>query len=48
MVTHDPKAASYADRVVFLKDGEIVNQISSQNGSVPIEQIMSIMAELET
>ncbi len=48
MVTHDPKAASYADRVVFLKDGEIVNEIISQNGSVPIDHIMTIMAELET
>lgn len=47
MVTHDPKAASYADRVVFLKDGEIVNEIVSQNGSVPVDQIMAIMAELE-
>ncbi len=48
MVTHDPKAASYADRVVFLKDGEIVNEIASQNGSVPIDQIMTIMAALES
>jgi len=24
MVTHDPRAASYADRVVFLQDGQIV------------------------
>jgi len=47
MVTHDPKAASYADRVIFLKDGEIVTEIISQNGSVPIDQIMAIMAELE-
>ncbi|MCX8061381.1 MAG: ABC transporter ATP-binding protein [Anaerolineales bacterium] len=47
MVTHDPKAASYADRVVFLKDGEIVNEIISQNGSVSIDQIMSLMATLE-
>jgi len=28
MVTHDPKAASYAHRVVFLKDGRIVDEIS--------------------
>src|SRR5699024_2384842 len=27
MVTHDPHAASYADRVVLLKDGAIVGQI---------------------
>jgi ABC-type lipoprotein export system ATPase subunit len=25
MVTHDPVAASYADRVVFLADGRIVD-----------------------
>jgi putative ABC transport system ATP-binding protein len=27
MVTHDPNAASYADRVVFLKDGRVVDQL---------------------
>ena len=27
MVTHDPRAASYADRVVFLADGRIVSDI---------------------
>jgi putative ABC transport system ATP-binding protein len=27
MVTHDPKAASYADRIVFLKDGRIVDSL---------------------
>jgi putative ABC transport system ATP-binding protein len=28
MVTHDPIAASYADRVVFLADGRLVGSIS--------------------
>ncbi|MGF1429897.1 ABC transporter ATP-binding protein [Kitasatospora sp. LaBMicrA B282] len=28
MVTHDPVAASYADRVVFLADGRIVDELS--------------------
>jgi putative ABC transport system ATP-binding protein len=28
MVTHDPVAAAYADRVVFLADGQIVDEIS--------------------
>jgi putative ABC transport system ATP-binding protein len=28
MVTHDPGAASYADRVVFLADGRIVDEMS--------------------
>lgn len=29
MVTHDPVAASYADRVVFLGDGRIVDEMSA-------------------
>ncbi|MCL4164826.1 UNVERIFIED_CONTAM: hypothetical protein GTU68_064477 [Idotea baltica] len=28
MVTHDPVAASYSDRVVFLADGQIVDELS--------------------
>jgi len=28
MVTHDPSAASYADRVIFLADGRIVDEIT--------------------
>jgi putative ABC transport system ATP-binding protein len=28
MVTHDPNAASYADRVVFLADGQIVTELA--------------------
>jgi putative ABC transport system ATP-binding protein len=26
MVTHDPRIAAYADRIVFLKDGEVVDE----------------------
>jgi len=29
MVTHDPKAASYADRIVLLADGRIVDEMAS-------------------
>ena len=29
MVSHDPEAASYADRVVFLADGRIVHETIS-------------------
>jgi len=29
MVTHDPNAASYADRVLFLADGKIVDELRS-------------------
>jgi putative ABC transport system ATP-binding protein len=28
MVTHDPNAASYADRVIFLADGKIVDEMT--------------------
>jgi putative ABC transport system ATP-binding protein len=28
MVTHDPRAAAYADRVVFLRDGRIVQELT--------------------
>ena len=28
MVTHDPVAASYSDRVVLLKDGEVYSQLN--------------------
>ena len=27
MVTHDPVSASYSDRVLFLSDGEIVDEM---------------------
>ncbi len=42
MVTHDPVAASYADRVVFLKDGKIVNEI---HDPLP-EAVRAAMTEL--
>jgi putative ABC transport system ATP-binding protein len=29
MVTHDPVAAAYADRVVFLADGKIVDHMEA-------------------
>ena len=43
MVTHDPYAASYADRVVFLRDGAIVRQLQGGDRTA----IMGVMAELE-
>ncbi len=32
MVTHDPRIAAYADRIVFLKDGKIVNETRLAKG----------------
>lgn len=50
MVTHDPRAASYANRVVFLKDGQVVQSldISHRNGhSGDMLAIMEVMRQLE-
>ncbi|MDV2427181.1 MULTISPECIES: ABC transporter ATP-binding protein [Corynebacterium] len=43
IVTHDAKAASYADRVVFLADGELVNELHNPT----MEAIHQVMAEIE-
>ncbi len=31
MVTHDPQMASYCERIVLLKDGEILDQLDKTN-----------------
>jgi putative ABC transport system ATP-binding protein len=47
MVTHDPRAASYADRVVFLRDGHVVRELLSREDGLSPEEILGVMAELE-
>jgi putative ABC transport system ATP-binding protein len=42
MVTHDPTAASYADRVIFLADGRIVDEMHSPTA----EQVLDYMKHL--
>ncbi len=32
MVTHDPRAASFADRVIFIKDGRMVKELQNAAG----------------
>jgi len=34
MVTHDPRIAAYADRIIFLKDGKVVDEtlLEKKNG----------------
>lgn len=39
MVTHDPNAASYADRVVFLVDGKIVDEIVDPDADVIFDRL---------
>lgn len=38
MVTHDPKTASYADVILFMKDGNILDSISFEAGLMPSEK----------
>jgi putative ABC transport system ATP-binding protein len=42
MVTHDPGAAAYADRVVFLVDGRIVEELHSPTR----QRVLDVMARL--
>jgi len=39
MVTHDPVAASYADRVVFLADGQIVDELRSPTADSVLDRM---------
>jgi putative ABC transport system ATP-binding protein len=39
MVTHDPVAASYADRVVFLADGRIVDELADPSTDAVIDRM---------
>jgi putative ABC transport system ATP-binding protein len=42
MVTHDPNAASYADRVVFLADGAIVDELLEATTDTIIDKMKSL------
>ena len=39
MVTHDPAAASYADRVVFLHDGAVVSEMYEPTPDGVLDQL---------
>jgi putative ABC transport system ATP-binding protein len=39
MVTHDPKAAGYADRVLFLADGRIVDEMADPTAERVLERL---------
>ena len=44
MVTHDPNAASYADRVVFLADGAIVDELHEATADTILDKMKSLGA----
>jgi putative ABC transport system ATP-binding protein len=39
MVTHDPVAASYADRVIFLTDGRIIDELRDPSAELVLDRI---------
>lgn len=43
IVTHDPRAASYADRVIFLTDGHIVHELTDPT----TEAILTTMGTID-
>jgi putative ABC transport system ATP-binding protein len=43
MVTHDGRAAAFADRVLFLRDGEIVED----HGHLEADAVYDVVKELE-
>jgi len=42
MVTHDPTAAAYADRAVFLADGRIVDEIQQPTANAVLDRIKQL------
>ena len=42
MVTHDPYAAAYADRVVFLADGELVDELTEPTAGAVLERMKNL------
>ncbi|AGK54115.1 ABC transporter ATP-binding protein [Bacillus sp. 1NLA3E] len=47
LVTHDPMAASYCSRVIFIKDGELYNEIyNGDNRQVFYQKIINVLSLL--
>ncbi len=44
MVTHDPSAASFADRVVFLSDGRVVDEMRDPTSERVLDRLKSLEA----
>ena len=42
MVTHDPRGAAHADRVVFLADGRLAGELISPTAEAVVEQMMRL------
>ena len=47
VVTHDPKAAAYANRIIFLRDGDIVEELHPGDEQPLAERLRNIMSTME-
>jgi putative ABC transport system ATP-binding protein len=45
MVTHDPRAAAYADRVLFLADGRVVRELLAPTADLVLDTIRELGSE---
>ena len=45
MVTHDPTAAGYADRVIFLADGKVVDEMPQPTAERVLDRMKSLAGE---
>jgi putative ABC transport system ATP-binding protein len=44
MVTHDPRSAAYADRVIFLGDGKVVSELEKPTADSILERMRTLEA----
>ena len=42
MVTHDPRSAAYADRVIFLADGTVVGELGQPTADSVLERMRTL------
>jgi putative ABC transport system ATP-binding protein len=47
MVTHDPRSSSYADRVVYLRDGKVIDESYNRGDETDTRRIAKRLAYLE-
>lgn len=48
MVTHDPQAASFAHRIIFLKDGMVMSALDRLGDQITLQDITAEIQALET
>jgi len=46
LVTHNPRDATFADRLLFLVDGELAPGIESRGPDMPVERVHETLAAL--